>query len=254
MREFLKLNRPPIVEAIVDWNGMVPDNWILELESIRKHGDLENYFPIYQKKIFQHSNVKFSEADDPKLTNLPKSSAHQFWNERRTRLVQYRQNGFSFNLLPPYTTFEAEISDIRREWERYLTIVPNFILQDIRLRFINRIVVALKDEHLDWSLYFKIGNDSNGIPDEYKLNFKSNQTGWQDSNSNRSLVRTIFLESIFPKEEAKIILDIETFQSNLRSTDRDWETIETILSELRKMKNQAFFGGITDLCLQMFLV
>ncbi len=252
--EYPKLKKAPIAEAIVDWNGVVPAEWKMGEVKDTLLTILRQDFPHYQEKNVIEANVFFPPNASPELAagSPQEIFAHQFWNEKRTRLVQYRKDGFSFNMLPPYTTFEDEMPLMRKEWERYQALVPDFQLKEVKLRFINRIVLPMSEEFLDWGMYFTIGEDTKGVPQGFQNFMKSNQSAWQNPLKSQAVVRVIFLENVVPKEVARIIFDIEAIQANLSHGDGSWERVETILSDLRDLKNQAFFGGLTESCIQTF--
>ena len=255
MREFPKLKNPPIVEAIVDWNGFVPEGWSLENSKEQITSSLGDTFPHYQAKNVVEANLKVSQNSEFRMdnSNPPSLFSHQYWNGMRNRLVQYRKNGFSFNMLPPYTSFEDEIPLMRQEWERYQSLVMGFQLQEIRLRFINRIVVQIEGESLDWNTYFRIGKDSEEITRGFKNVMKSHQTFWMEELKKQSFGQMIYLEAVQPKLEARIVLDIEMIQSYLNASDSNWERVESILNELRVLKNQVFFEALEEECLKLFL-
>ncbi|WCL50753.1 TIGR04255 family protein [Leptospira sp. GIMC2001] len=254
MKKYPKLNHPPIVEAVVDWNGKIPDDWSLESHKDTITESLKEEFPHYHGKTIQETNVQFTPNAEPQITNTQPITlfAHQFWNKDRTRLIQYRRNGFSFNMLPPYTTFENEIPLMKKEWERYQKLVPGFELQEIRLRYINRIHIPIEAEYLEWDEYFTVGNDSKSIPEGFKSYVNSNQSVWQNLEKHQGILRVLFLENLVPNKEASIMLDTEIAQLNLNSADSDWDRVEAILNELRELKNKSFFGAVTEKCLQMF--
>ena len=71
--------------------------------------------------------------------------ALQFLQDDERQLVQVRVQGFSFNRLAPYTSLDDYLPEIKRTWGLYVDLVKPVQVRQIRVRYINRILLPMTE-------------------------------------------------------------------------------------------------------------
>jgi len=141
--DYPKLARPPIVEAIVDFDCDVPPN--VDLKSLEQSAreTFHEHYPDAQPRYLQEVRVATGQ-DGAFNSSLQRSlQAWMFRASDGTQLVQVRQSGFSFNRLAPYAGFDMCLPLIEEAWRRYCDLVKPIVVREIRLRYINRISLPM---------------------------------------------------------------------------------------------------------------
>jgi hypothetical protein len=86
-----------------------------------------------------------------------------------------RAEGFSFNRLEPYSSFDEYLPEIERTWKRFVDVMSPIQIRRIVLRYINRIFLATADDFVDIGKYLRLnfalpaetGLELNGFFDQY---------------------------------------------------------------------------------------
>jgi uncharacterized protein (TIGR04255 family) len=160
-----------------------------------------------------------------------------------------RAQGFSFNRLAPYSHLEDYMPEIERTWRAYVDLVTPAHVRAMRLRYINRIFLPLKEGKVDLDEYLKIAPR---MPNEARFNmvgFLTQQLAVEkDTGHQVSLVLT---PQARENEQLPIILDV-TVASLVNATPSDWAKMRQTIDSLRALKNGLFFTSLTVKCIQLF--
>lgn len=234
----------PIVEAVLD--VQISDSIIIDpsiFEDFAKN-NLKEY-PISNKKFnvqFEIKNNKGKETNFNKSQNL---LGYLFSNIQNNRTIQFRLDGFSYNMLRPYSNWEDFSKNGLLYLEKYLELVkPNHIVR-IGLRYINRFDFPLED--YDYSKYIKyLPPIPNNLSKKYNNLFWQMEIPSEDKISNARITQTF--ESI-KKNTASFIIDIDVYQNNLIELGED---LKSKFECLRNLKNDVFEDLITEECKELF--
>ena len=238
--------KAPIAEALLDIQ--VTFSSPVELARLEAfHGAIGNDYPLKQQRVKWHGEIQLAQEA---VQQAVKRTAEGFMFKSRSgqRLVQVRQDGFTFNWLKPYDTWEAFRDEARKHWEHYRgTFRPEAITR-LGLRYINRIELPLPFD--DFRDFVKTAPDiADGMPQGISTLFMRLEI----PDSKRGLM-AIVTETIEPPvEEGKrlpLIFDIDVVRSATfePASPAIWETFE----QMREYKNEIFFASVTERAKEMF--
>jgi len=252
-----KLPNPPIVEAILDIDCDMPPGWQLESVEASAREVFRERYPKFRTQYFQHHTIE-GKADAPLAATVRHGiAAFQFLHDDEKQLVQCRVQGFSFNRLAPYTTLDDYLAEIRESWTTFCALVSPVMIKQIRLRFINRIPIPLKNGTFDLDQYLSIGPrlpDKNSVTEMRFLN----QIAAQDKQSGHTMNIVLTTQPIVlttqpdDGKQVPIIFDNCVIASSQSHEPDDWDWILKIISELRALKNRVFFESVTSKCKALF--
>ena len=156
-------------------------------------------------------------------------------------IAQFRVNGFTFNRLAPYQTWDQLRSEATKLWSVYRRIVGALPVIRIGLRYVNQLDLPMpvRDFRDFIRLYPEISSD---LPQELAGLFLQVHIPQEDLGA-----MAIINEAMVPPPNpnvASIVLDIDIFIQGLKllSDDEVWKTMEA----LRLRKNLIFEGCITN--------
>lgn len=248
-QDWPELKKPPIVEAILDIDcDLPPDFDIASLDAAMKE-PLKSRYPL-EKSQFVIMQVVGPSPGAFSQTSQPALAALQFWSADQKQVVQLRRGGFSFTRLAPYGSLDEYLPEILRTWDLFRKIARPQLIRLIRLRYINRIMLPLKDNRVDLDEYLRAGPR---LPDEEGCElagFLIQQTA-RDRETGFQADYLLTREFPHASDELPIIFD-NSATSNLSTEADDQEGINAIIRKLRALKDRMFFKMVTEKCLNLF--
>ena len=246
----LKLANAPIIEAILDVDcDMPPGQQIASLEKVARDAFRSEYSK-FRTTLIQTHQIETKADQPPQMSVQHAIQALQFLSEDEKQIVQLRTQGFSFNRLSPYTSFDDYLPQIEKAWRLFISIASPVQIRSVRLRYINRILLPLaKNEHIELSHYLKIGPR---LPDEERftlVGFLDQQTAVETGTGNR--VNIILTGQPAENDCASIIFDIAT-ESAIKAAPESWDLLLAQIMSLRALKNHIFKNTLTEQCLNLF--
>lgn len=246
----LKLKSPPIIEAVLDIDCDLPLNFrVSNLEIPGKKAFAKNY-PNFRPQYVQKHEIRMQPNVPPEV--LAKDigiQALQFLKNGEKQLVQFRTQGFSFNRLTPYSSLDEYLPQIKSAWSSYVKIASPIQIRQIRLRYINRIVLPLVNGDIDLDFYFQKGPR---VADESKFKF----LGFLNQYSAVDVVTGYQVVSLLTAQAAEgdklpVIFD-NTAVCGESAEPTDWAWISSKIRGLRELKNHVFRKTLTEECLNLF--
>jgi uncharacterized protein (TIGR04255 family) len=244
-----QLKKPPIVEAVLDFDcDLRPgfDLAALEASSRKRFGDR---YPKFHTQFLQEFKIETTPNASSSASTRQAIQAFQCSDEEGRQLVQVRAQGFSFNRLTPYSSLDDYLPEIERTWKAYVDLISPVLVRVIRLRYINRIFIPLKDGSVDLDEFLQIGPR---VPEEDRLGLSSflvQQVAVEkDTGHDVNLVLTAQAPE---NDRLPIILDI-TAASRVDSEPSDWAKMRQVIDSLRRLKNRVFRTSLTAKCIQLF--
>lgn len=236
MQEQGKYSRASITEAIIDLKTTFFNEVSLEtLASIYTH--VKDRFPF--QEIINTGSVVI-EVGTTNIVNTSQQTGFIYRTEDRTRAFQATLNGFTFNRLPPYTSWEEFRDEAKQLWEIYTEICKTNAVVRAGIRFINRL--ELPGSNLNLKNYLRtVPELAPGLPQVQLSNFFMQLQVPQDE------CMLIINETTVPSgdpEVVSIILDFDLFREQTWQSNANeiWELLE----KFRVLKNIAFETSITD--------
>ena len=244
-----KLANPPIMEAVLDLDCDLQPTMAIEsiLEPAKERYDGD--YPKFKTRYLLEHEFR-ADGDAPPQTSTRRGiQGYMFLQKDEKQLVQVRVQGFSFNRLAPYSSLDDYYSEIQRTWSLFVELAKPVQVTSIRLRYINRIPVALSGGLLELDEYLKLGPR---LPNEERLTLTGFLNQYLAVEKDTGYEVKAILTSQKPEGgELPIILDI-TAATGASVAPTDWDRILATIESLRNLKNEVFYNTLREKCLQLF--
>ncbi len=244
-----KLTRPPIVEAVIDFDCDLPEGWRLQDVAPAAHGIYAQQYPKARTRFRQRQTLSFSSTSAPEITEDHDLVAYMFLSEDEGKIVQVRSDGLSFNKMAPYGGFDDYVPEIQWAWDQFLRLAKPLLVRNVHLRYINRILLPQGDSRQSLEGYLELGPR---LPDEYEFElggFLAQYAALERGTDNRV---TVSLATQAPEGNTlPVVLDIEAAHPG-EIEPNDWDTLLNTLRSLRAAKNRAFAGALKKEALELF--
>jgi len=241
------LKNAPITEALLDIQLKLPKDFnIIEFKSVGK--EISDLFPKEElrKRIENKIDIKDGEHT---ITTNEKLDGYRYISDDKSKIVQLRIDGFTFNKLKPYNNWIEFREEAMSLWEKYIDIVTPELIHRVALRYINNLNIPLQITDLgDYLVSPPI--IPKGLP--IKLSSFLNRLVIPEESTKSVAIITQALGKVVENSTSlPIILDIDVYKVKQDGfNDKEiWNTLEI----LRKFKNQIFFSSITDKLKEVYL-
>jgi len=249
MKDSLVLQHPPIVEAVLDIDCDLPPAFDLKAAEDAARRVLVDRYPKFRVQILHEHQVELQGDDEPTLSARRGIKALQFLTDDEKQVVQVRAQGFSFNRLAPYTTLDDYLPEIESTWASYGALAAPLQVRIVRLRYINRIPLPLKNRRVGFADYFEVGSQlrkPNGLSFQGFLN---QYVAVEEESGNE--VNIVLATQPADTSHQPVILDITASRSGTLEV-ADWASIADRIRSLRRLKNLVFRSTVTGRCLKLF--
>ena len=234
--------KTPIMEAVIDLRVTLPEGIIID-----KLADIHHYikdkFPIVESFHRGMGAIAFNPGTPITVDTSEQQIGFWFRSEDKLRTFQATLDGFSFNRLAPYVSWEEFSSDAKSLWEIYKEICKPTHVTRAAVRYINQINIPIKGL-TDLKDYLRtVPEVSPDLPQQgLQTFFMQLQIPQQDLDC-----MLIINEALTPPatpEVVTVILDLDLFRQKIWNSDD--EDIWSFLEKLRYRKNEVFESSITD--------
>ncbi len=241
--EHRHLPNAPITEALLDLRVELPGGRTVEdLDSF--HGLIKDRYPTCEPRIqFQAQLNPVAGVTREERTRL----GSLCWTSDRLMGVQARVDGFTMSRLKPYEDWEQIRDEARRLWATYVEVASPTRITRVAVRYINRMELPRPVEFEQYLTTFpKLGD---GCPQSISgllmrvLVAHERGSAW----ITEAIDEQGITESAVP-----VILDIDAFREvdlPIEDADGAWAALE----ELHRLKNDVFFGSLTEEAVGLFL-
>jgi uncharacterized protein (TIGR04255 family) len=234
------LSNAPITEALVDFRVILPAAF--EPNQFRQVDErLRADFPQLEERKSAEATVKFAEGRP--ATQMRDLGLTGVWikSPDGKSIGQFRTDGFTFNRLKPYTSWEEILPTALRLWDEYARLASPEVVTRVALRYINHLTLPSASGDLD-QLITTAPRLPQDIP-QFLSGFLT-RVVLQDYERGLSANFTQALEVGVQTQSPTLLLDIDTYRLGQFPPQR--EVLERHLGELRSYKNAIFFGSLTD--------
>ncbi len=240
MRQNVKhYSRAPITEALLDLKVILPENFSVE-KFLEIHDRVRDQFPTSEP--IHVGSLAIQAIPEIQVEASRQHSGFLFRSKDGLRIFQATLQGFTFNRLAPYNSWEEFSGDAKSLWEIYKDVCkPSFVTR-AAVRYINRIDIPAKGP-IDLQDYLKtVPEIAPGLSSSQLSSFFMQlQIPQEDLNCMLILNETLALPP--SPEFISVILDIDLFRQQVWQSDD--EDIWNFLNLLREKKNQVFRESIT---------
>lgn len=233
-------SRAPITEAILDLKVILPDKFPIE-QFLEIHARIHDHFPTSEP--IHVGSLAIQARPEIQIDASRQHSGFLFRSKDGLRIFQATLQGFTFNRLAPYNSWEEFNDDARNLWEIYKDICnPTFVTR-AAVRYINRIDIPVEGP-IKLQDYLKTAPDiASGLSQKNLSSFFMQlQIPQEDLNCMLVINEALTLP---PSPGAiSVIFDIDLFRQQVWQSDD--EEIWHFLTQLRERKNQVFRESITE--------
>ncbi len=246
-----QLTDAPIIEAVLDIDCDLPQGSDHEKIDAAARERFAESFPNFKRQHVTHHELRQDQNQNPELRTIESIGALQYLSHDEKEIVQFRPNGFSFNRLAPYSSFDDYLPTIKTAWETYLDLAEPLKISRISLRTINRLSIPFeKDGRLSFGEYFRAPPTlpTTGLPLAFTGFLEQHMAIDQETRNRIRLVKST-QEQV--EDALPVVLDIDVFHTD-RMECSDWGKIFDRIISLRSLKNKVFMHILTDRCLSLF--
>lgn len=235
-------SRAPITEAIIDLKVVLPEGLTLDrLANI--HSRVIERFPTIEPIYTGTGSLVFQPGVSVQIDANQQQNGFLFKNKENVKVFQATLNGFTFNRLAPYESWEEFSSDAKYLWEIYKDVCKPTYVTRTALRFINQINIPIKGQ-IDIQDYLRTVPEISPDLPQQMLNSFFMQLQVPQTDLNCMLIINEALAPVTSPEFLSILLDFDLFRQQIWQSDD--EDIWQFLEQLRQRKNQAFEACITE--------
>jgi len=247
MAEIVHLLNAPITEALIDFRvkGVTGESLQKSIDKLKER--LKDRYPQVKASLGFHAQFQFTGGELPEATRKDTEfEGYFFISQDGQKIVQFRTNGFTFNKIKPYTSWEKIYPEALELWKLYMEVANPQSVVRIALRYINHIKIPLPI--LDFAEYLTAPPNLPKLDQHlYGINGFTTRLILNETNSDVNIAITQTVEPSVETQFAIIILDIDA--SKIKEFTQ--QEIEPTLITLRNMKNNIFFNSITDKTLRI---
>lgn len=245
--QYPTLTNAPITEAIVDIQCKLPKG--LQVDQFKAIGEsISGEYPIEKVMHLHQAKIDVNDSEQ-KVTTHGKINGYRYESTDGKKIVQLRDNGFTYSRLKPYVDWNDIRDGALSIWNLYLDLVKPELINRIALRYINNLNAPLPMS--DFKEYLTCPPEvPEGLPQSV-ISFFYRVVIPHSDRRITAVISQAFEAQVEFKDKLPIILDIDVFKI---TTDGFLEDdIVTILEKLRNFKNQIFFSSITKKLLETYI-
>ncbi|MBI4503774.1 MAG: TIGR04255 family protein [Gemmatimonadetes bacterium] len=247
------LPRAPIAEAIVDFRVKAAPGF--QAERLREPiARLRDRFPnVEERRGMRASFGPFGIASASKARelggNVQDLGLQGFFcrSQDAKTIVQFRNDGFTYNRLQPYTSWDEIRPEALSLWTLYTEVARPEVVVRVALRYINRLQFPLPIENT--ARYLTAGPS---VPPDLPVEISSFllRTVLEDSARDVTTNLVQASEQNLDPRVLSVILDIDSFKSKESGFRPD--EIAPTLETLHDVKNMVFFSSLTEEILENY--
>jgi uncharacterized protein (TIGR04255 family) len=157
-------------------------------------------------------------------------------------------NGFTYNWLKPYSTWEELRSVAKDCWQIYSEVVKPLSVTRISLRYINNLELPISMN--DFGEYLETQPTIPANLPQHLGHFLTRVALVDEVSATEAIVTQVF-DGIIRPTHITIILDIQPFK-NVVLLPSEEDEIWRICDQLRDFKNTIFFESLTEKAVRLY--
>lgn len=243
-----QLAHPPVIEALLNFQANAVAGW--NGEGMEQKAKV--LFPTHSKvQMLQEINVQFTGGKEEGGVAHAPIQGFMLRSSLVPTVHQVRRDGYAFSQLKPYTNWEAFVEAAMNGWRIYSDAFKPGELQRVALRFINRLDFPLDEFRQNRDEFLTIAPR---VPAGLDWGFAGFQQGNVYAPADSPCLVKVQLMRVIEAgntASAAILLDTEVvLKEPLAALDL---TVSQVLLEMRRLKNDAFFGILTPKALERYV-
>lgn len=241
------LRNAPITEAVVDFRFSLPSGFRADrLREARER--LANDYPqtVEHKGMEARFEFEGSLPKEPRTRDLGFQGISLKTTDQKN-VAQFRVNGFTFNRLRPYTRWEEILPEALRLWAVYVDLANPQTVTRVALRYINN--MSLPSPGVEPDDYIVTGPR---LPPSVPQNLSSFASRvvmeYPEPRMTANVVQALEVGVRTPAPS--LLFDIDVYRTG--DFEVNATAMEQILGQLRRYKNDIFFGSLTERFVEAF--
>jgi uncharacterized protein (TIGR04255 family) len=244
------LNNAPIEEAIIDFRVKLRPNFdIGRLSSLKEA--LHDSYPNMEEVRGIHFALEMRAKQFQQALEDKGLAGYFFRSADMKNVAQFRQDGFTFSRLRPYTEWETVFAEATRLWHLYVAEASPELVTRVATRYINRMKIPLPiDDFADYLSAAPVVPSS--LPQAVSQ-FMSRVVICDEERYIYANITQALLGNAKPNH-VTIVLDIDVYGTR---EGHGWSIFEekgmyATFEQLRELKNRVFFDSITEKTKRLF--
>ncbi|HSB70499.1 MAG TPA: TIGR04255 family protein [Candidatus Methylomirabilis sp.] len=240
------LSHAPIIEAIFDFRVKARSGLRAE-EFATVHSQFANRLPKMKKLHGFQLSAKVQPEGQPIIQDQDLGLQGYFFKDTDEKTIaQFRIDGFTFNRLHPYSSWDELFPVVKELWLVYSTVASPQIVTRLALRYINRI--PLPPGPISFEEYLR---GAPVVPPELPQSVSSFLTRITIHDPEMTIAAHIAQAlEVDSEQRLATMLDIDAFKEAEFSVGDP--AIEDTFNRLRIFKNLIFFSSLTEQALGLF--
>jgi uncharacterized protein (TIGR04255 family) len=242
------LPKAPITEALIDIR--VAPQGGLTFEKLKAAFESAD-FGYYVKGAITEGTFEFKLPPDEQPPETRAESAQiglRMHSQDERYVAQCQLNGFTLSRLPPYEDWSRLLGETRRTWTRYVELLEPQRVTRVATRFINNLRLPMEPGTSFQTYLNKVVDVPEDAPQAVEAFFQRFQLA--DVQSGARVILTAALDAKTRAQTVPVILDVDAFMST--DVDPAGPEVWGILDRLHDLKNQCFFGTITERAAELY--
>ncbi len=238
--------RSPLVEAIFEF---APRTSAFDESSMVGLRAASDGYPNEEVIRPQGFRLEFNPSGPPVGTAHQGAERYRRWNTQRTRLAQFGQDIFCFNVLPPYGRYTEHVPEIQRLFAAYKSAAKPSGVQFLGQRYRNQILLPSQVSPASdfFTLYPKLPSGARPHPPFFlQVEMKQFPDGGQ-------VVATIGCEEPSgPDHNPTYVLDLYARSPDNPAIDFSWDVVSEWHLQAHEAITVAFESALTDHAKRIF--
>lgn len=233
MARIRHLPRAPITEAVLDFRARLP--------AARTTDDFAPALAQLADDYPNKEDAWLIEGSFPVSSGTQRPNGYFLRSRDRTQVVQLRLDGVTFSRLAPYTSWEEIAPEALRIWAIYCATVQPESLFRVAVRYINHIQLSQSPLSLE-EILLTAPSIPPGLPQRVTGFLGRLVIQVPTPNTQISIAQVFGVTPVTTQDT--LLLDVDVFRQEELETSAS--SLYPVLEDLRKYKNQAFFGALTE--------
>lgn len=243
--EYPHLSKAPITEAVFDIRVRARAE-LKASEFEQLHTKLPQYPGKNAQRAFEASFEVGPGGLSKQGAKVSDAIGYRFESADKKQLVQFRLDGFTFNKLAPYSSWDELLPVVLDLWQLYAATARPHEVVRVALRYINHIELPASLEDFD-----EVMTAPPPVPKPFPQLVSQFLT--RVSVHDHQLGHSAHVAQALPPAAGppgNLILDIDAFHE--RELSLDANNIKRVLASLHDFKNRLFFASLTPATVERY--
>lgn len=242
LETFPRLSHAPVAEAALEIRARAAEGWSEDAISPALQAQLPDY-PSQGPHQAYAGSFEIKAGVEPKLAaeDLGWCGVAATSGDGK-QIAFFERDRFLFSRLEPYPGWDDFRAEANRLWNVHRSLARPLELQRIGLRFINRMTLPTQDLNFEDYL-FAAPKEPEGLPLPFSGFLHRDVLSVPGHAYGILITRAIQPADVANAANITLIIDVDVFSTE--PVPLEDANLEKRLSEMRWLKNKAFFGSIT---------